>query len=441
MTKSIYQMLAELTSNTPSAHQSQFKSAAETGKTTHPTGKMDDGNSPVRTGSFLSEQNADVSAQQAQMIQKSGPISYNQEAAQNQTGIKKTEIGDDPAEERDFKTDNYDPGTTHPARVDKPQSDKMAVDRYKEASFADLYAGHTNLSNAILADIVMLETGSPVQKQAGAQAPQTGVNFDVLIKQAAGNATAEFGAGYQLAAQLGITKQAAEQEVAQYAQKLAHDAVSDAQLVIDYFQGLEQAKRAGEMELANEGSDKKEHSSQSAAGEGDDSAISDGAAVSDAQGASGGSADPGPDMDALAGAGNEQMPPEQAMAALEQALTALGIPPEELMQAIMAQQSGEGGDPAAMGGGDPAAMGGGMPPMGGDPAAMGGGMPPMDPAAMGGGDPAAMGGGMPPMEPAAAMKMACSLYHARVQRISGKQVKVSKALQTQMLNYVREVMR
>lgn len=399
---SLFQALAALTSNLPSA-----KTAAEVGKTTHPVSKLDDGSKPVSTGAFAAEQSAGVKKQQNQLLESAGEQTYDADAAAQHTNLKATQTGKDPSTERDFTTKETDPGTTHPARVDK----SAHLAKYASASMVDLYTGASDLANAILADF---GNNQLVGKQASAVPPQT------VAAASAINATAQkiaaaangmpvgglendpFAAGYVTAAKAGVTKQAAEASVAEYLQKVAEDATLDAELCIQYFNKL-----ASDMppDMAKEESPASQGASNMAESGG--TSASEGGALKKDEAAEG-----RPDAAAgLAGSGAESgMSQDDAMAALDEVLQELGVSPEELVAALQAHASGGGAD-----GGMPPDAGGGMPPEGGMPPGAGGGMPP-DMGA-GGGMPPDMGaGGMPPeagMSPEQGMKLASDIWARR----------------------------
>lgn len=434
MAKSLYQMLAELTSEVESTNKSHFKQAAEVGKTTHPVDKLDSGSKPASVGTFGSEQAADVAAQQPQLLEGKGELSYSQDDAADKTNIRKSEIGDDASQEKNYKMTSYDPGTTHPARVDR--GGKEAHAKYASASMSDLYAANSLLCNAILAD---LANGQKPVKQASDASPAANkLDLDKLVKEAAETQKTSqpaFAEGYELAASLGIEKAAAEAHVAQYVEKLAADAAADAELVAAFLNS--NAKSAGAESFSEEGA---EHTGAPAASEPSKEPAADAESAPKEE---------APAMDAVAGTGAEEsMGEDEALAALDQALQELDISPEELAAAITESQGEAGGDMGGMPplGGDPAAMGGmppegmppeGMPPEGMPPEAAGG----MPPEAAGGMDPAAMGG----MPPDVGMKLAVDIYrfrrnHAK-QASAAKQSSTKKAVANKnlMKSYVLEL--
>jgi len=425
MSKSLFKTLAELSNEVSSANQAHYKRAAETGKTTHPVEKLDNGGKPATQGAFAAEQAADVKAQQTQLIASADEISYDQEAAADHTGIKKTEIGNDPSQEKNFKRDMYDPGTSHPARADRPTKDAQA--KYASATLGALYTAHSTLSNAILADLANGQTiGQSGSKTASADSK---LDIDKMIKDATAKLapaqSAEFAEGYELAAALGFQKNAAEAYVADYVEKVAADAEFDAELVISFLQGVMQ-KQADEEAFAEEGEQGKAEEAPAPDEE-------------EAPAAPGPEAPMGAEMGGgeMGGGAGEEMGHDEALAALDQALQELGISPEELAAAMEQAQAGGGGGGEEMGGGMPPEGGamppemGGMPPEGAMPPEMGGAMPPE----MGAG-----GGGMPPEMPPG-MKLANDIYALRSARRNKRAsvAKVSSANKHKMKAYVLEL--
>lgn len=349
---SLFQALAALTSNLPSA-----KTAAEVGKTTHPVSKLDCGSKPVSTGAFAAEQSAGVKKQQNQLLESAGEQTYDADAAAQNTNLKATQTGKDPATERDFTTKETDPGTTHPARVDKCTN----LAKYASASMTELYTGASDLANAILADF---GNNQLVGKQASA-VPQQRVNAASAVNSAAqkiasaangmpvgGLESDPFAAGYVAAARAGVTKQAADASVVEYLQKVAEDAELDAELCIHYF-----LKLASDMPPTEEETTASQGACNMAESGG--TSASDGMASKKDEFAEG-----APDAAAgLAGSGAESgMSQDDAMAALDEVLQELGIAPEELVAALQAQSAEGGGMPPEAGGMPPEMGAGGMPP-------------------------------------------------------------------------------
>jgi hypothetical protein len=162
-----------------------------------------------------------------------------------------------------------------------------------------------------------------------------------------------FSAGYELAAALGLDKQAAEANV----RDVCANTLREADEMADLFVGFFTAKQAGAdpTEEAAEGEDHRAPDDVGSGEGGEAAPAGDAGGMEAMMGGGGGE-----------GAGLEAAPPseEEALQELAMALQELGIPPEALLQGLSG--GGEGGDPAAAMGGDPAAA------MGGDPMAMGG---------------------------------------------------------------------
>lgn len=369
------------------------KAASDMGNTSHPIGSVPTpgqaatrGSGDARDAKDMKEMLGPASTEGRGVVNETG----KQEDAQTQVGIKKTEIGNDPAVEQKYKTNLSDPGTTHPAKNEGSTIEKYAS--YSDSRLAEI---HDALADSILADFA-----------AGVAQPKQAAVKPAAATQAV---NPNFAAGYELASALGVEKTAAEAVVTEAAEKLIKEACDDADRVGAYLSAYMQKLAADETDDSTEGEDphKGDGSSDSASekGSGGPTASMPGAADyapagegSMAGGAPAAGGNPAMGHDPAAG-----MPApsdEQAMTELLSALSELGISPEEIMQAA----SG-GGDPA--GGGDPMAAMGGAPPMGGgDPmAAMGGGAPPM-------------GGGMPPEDPS--MKLASLLKSAGNFRRKGR---------------------
>lgn len=451
----LHALADEIASEKTAAH----RKAAETptpsdpggyqGATTHPTKDTENRGQGASEGARSSENTSDVNADQgAPGVNKATDAKPGQQdSVQLNIGTNQSATGEDPSVEDDFKGGKDDPGTDHPAATDNSSLDGH---KYASSTVRQLRDIHTGLSNAILADLAVgqgqeltkealakaaseagtlspsaagentpakpkqqaageapsgKEPEAPGEKVAGAK-PNGEAPLNDLLEKAANaikkGGTPEsdkaFAAGYELAAQLGVEKKAAEQSVADCLEVTLNDAHTDADLFGSYYSGYLQ-KMAMDDPSPDSGED---HSGEGdaasgASGAGGMSGESEGSGSGEGGGGleemlgGGGGGDPmgGGAPDPLGGGGGDPMggapaggPSEddvlmQLVAALEE----LGISPEELMQAG-GGGGGMGGDPmgGAMGGGDP--MGGGAP----DP--------------MGGGDPMAGGpdGNMPPME-------------------------------------------
>lgn len=388
---SLFSALGHLSDEIQGEKRAAVKSAGPTpadpggyqGATTHASKDIDNGVQNASEGSRSAENTADVKEQQGE-ISVDSTKEKSQEGRQDEVqlnlGMHASAVGEDASVEDDYKPGKDDPGTDHPARTD---NDSLDGHKYASASFGDLLKASAAKGNRLLADLsIGLGTNldkpgvAPV-KQAGAAAPAPAA--------APAAAAASAGAGYELATQLGLSKEAAVAEVSD----VIAEAIYDAQLNAELFAGA--YKQAADEADVEGGED------HSAPGD-----VGSGAGEGDPTGGGGGGAPPGGDVPL------EQSPPGDAEAVQEltMALQEMGISPQELLQMLQSAGPPGGGDPAMGGGAPPGGAGGGMPPPGGDPM-MGGGDP-----AMGGGDP--MAGGMPPIKAAwvrEGHKLASAAHH------------------------------
>jgi hypothetical protein len=406
------------------------------GATTHPTKDTENRGQSASEGSRSSENTSDVNADQGApgVNQAKDATPGQQDSVQLNIGTTQSATGEDPSVEDDYKGGKDDPGTDHPAATDNNSLDGH---KYASASIRQLRDIHSNLSNAILADIATGQgrqltkaalakaagesatlspsaagenTPAKPRQQAAGEAPSgkapeapnekvAGTGLNSLLEKAANalSGSDDFAAGYELAEQLGIEKKAAEAAVAECLESTLNDAHTDADLFGSYYSGY-MKKLAAEEPSPDAGED---HSGEgdSSSGTSDAGGVSGESETGGGEGGGGGGEDlgamlgggdagggmPGGDMGGGmpggdAGGGMGQPSEEEVLTQLISALAELGISPEQLMQAA----GGMGGGGGDMGGGMGGDMGGGM---GGD---MGGGMPPADPLAG--------GGAMPPME-------------------------------------------
>lgn len=376
----------------------------------------DNNTTPVSAGGIVNEHDKDQKGAQPQTVTDTAPLGDMQEAMQSDQGIDKSEPGDDPEIEQNYSMTTDDPGTSHPAKADA--TNKSARSKYASADFNTLRNLYNEYSQAVCADIIVRKQAAarpaakqdaPTQKQAAAAALQN------TVKPSAQNDA--FAAGYKLAADLGLTKEAASKIVAEAVAELAAVANDDADMVNAFLRqkAAESSEDGSSEEMPGAESEESPEPGMSEGTSGGDSEGSDTTSQAVEELAS--AAPPEEGASAMDGASQDE-----ALAALDDVLQEMGISPEELVQAL---QEAPAGDPAAMGM-DPAAMGG-------DPAAMG-----MDPAAM---------GGMPPgpeaMPPELA-KMASALYRVRMTKFAsianGTRVKRSSKHHATMRQYVKEVM-
>lgn len=320
------------------------------GASTHPSTSVDNDVQSASTGARASEYEADIKKQQGALAVDNTP-EMSQEGRQDDvqlninTNAKAT--GEDPASEDDYKGDKDDPGTSHPARTDDGE-------KYSSVSFKEARARCGTLGNDILANLIN-HGADKVKKAEGLVGDQHKLDVDKDGKIEGADLSAlrngekakekdvAFKAGYDLAAALGVEKEAAEASVREVCANTLREADEMADLLI----GFMTEKSAGEdpMEEAAEGED---HSG------------------GDGSGASAAPQDGGDPMAAMMGGagggepGLDAAPPgeDEALQELAMALEELGISPEELLQ--MVHQGGAGG---AEGGMPPeAAMAGGADP-------------------------------------------------------------------------------
>ena len=169
------------------------------GKSKHPTEKMDDGGQEPPEGERYREMTEYNREHVQHSLDNKKPREVEGEDVQ-QSDYGAGSPGDLPEVERDYKKKLEDPGTSHPARVDK---EKTADDvSYANLSFKEAYDRSMRLGEEILQDIVRLgqqavapqdgtakqashsDNGQPVQPVDDAAALQELIGE---IKQAAGN--------------------------------------------------------------------------------------------------------------------------------------------------------------------------------------------------------------------------------------------------------------
>ena len=404
------------------------------GATTHPTKNEDNRGQNATEGARSSENVSDVNADQGEPgVNKAKDAKPGQQDdVQVNIGTDQSATGEDPSVEDDYKGGKEDPGSSHPARTD---NDSLDGHKYANATGAELRQLHSSIANDILADIATGQgknltkaalaeaagslnasatgenqpaqpkiqnsesgTDAPVASTAKEAAENTdegknkeaegkdGLDADSLAKaaEAAKNTgTADdIQAGYELAAALGVDKEAALAHNQAHLETAYQDALTDANMFASYYKDFQ--KQAMEGADINDGEDHSQGGDDtSGAGEaegtggesvggggesepsgGDPTGGLGGGSLGDALGGGG---DPAglAGEDPLGGASQEE-----ALMQLIAALGELGIPLEELMGA------GGGGEMGGELGGAPAGPDAGMPP------GMEGGAP-VDPAAGG----------------------------------------------------------
>lgn len=337
------------------------------GASSHPTTSVDNNVQEASTGARAAEYEADIKKQQGEISVDSTP-EMSQEGRQDEVQLNinthTSAVGEDAAVEDDYKGDKDDPGTTHPATTEDGE-------KYSSVSFKEARDRCSTLGNDILASLINF--GAPEKKaempaalkehaekkedkgELKGDQHKLDVDNDGKIEGSDLAALREgkeaaYKAGYDLAAQLGVEKTAAEAAVREVCANTLREADEMADLFIGFYS--ENTKQAGEDPME-----------EAAEGESHEEGVGSGA--SDAA--------PPADMEAMMGGGEADLgaaPPseDEAMQELAMALEELGIPPEALLEALEAEAGGAGVDPAA--GEMPAGAGGELPPeamMGGDP--------------------------------------------------------------------------
>ena len=333
------------------------------GASTHPSAHVDNDGQKATTGARASEYEADVKKQQGALAVDNTP-EMSQEGRQDDVqlniGTNAAATGEDPAAEKDYKGTKDDPGTSHPAKANDGE-------KYSAVTFKEAHTRCSNLGNEILADLINFGEKQLTEEKAAGEMPEfiqkkinekkesDGAEKDELkgdqhkldvdgdgkiesedLSDLRKGKEAAFAAGYELAAALGLDKQAAEAGV----RDVCANTLREADEMADLFVGFYTAKQAAAdpTEEAAEGED------HSAAG---DAASGEAGPAGDAGGLEAMMANEGGAAPAGEAPGLEQAPPseEEALQELAMALQELGIPPEALVQGL----SGQGGAPAAAG--------------------------------------------------------------------------------------------
>lgn len=370
-------LFAQLNALAEEISQSTVKAAAEKaagptpsdpggyqGASSHPTTSIDNNVQKAQEGARASEYEADIKKQQGALAVDNTP-ELSQEGRQNEVqlniGTNAKATGEDPSAEKDYKGTKDDPGTAHPAKTNDGE-------KYSGVSFKEAREHCSNLGNEILANLINFGTAKLTkQSEMPAQLAEAlgkkeeskdddddddddddhdehkgelkgdqhklDVDNDGKIegsdlKSLREGKEAAFKAGYELAAKLGMKKEAAEATV----REVCANTLREADEMADLFVGFVSSKQAAAdpMEEAAEGED------HSAPG---DAASGAGAAPAGLEAMMGGE-DP-----AAAGADAGAPSEDEAVQELAMALEELGIPPEALLEAI--QSGGEGAMPGA----------------------------------------------------------------------------------------------
>jgi hypothetical protein len=326
------------------------------GASSHPSAHVDNNVQKATTGSRASEYEADVKKQQGALAVDNTP-ELSQEGRQDDVqlniGTNAAATGEDPSAEKDYKGTKDDPGTSHPAKANDGE-------KYSSVTFKQAHAKCSDLGNEILADLINFGTSAVEEKAAGmpdfiqkkidakkdkskgelkGDQHKLDVDGDGKIEGSdlanLRNKESAFSAGYELAAALGLDKQAAEAGV----RDVCANTLREADEMADLFVGFYTAKTAGAdpTEEAAEGED------HSAAGD-----SQSGEAAPD-MGGEGGAEMGAPGVDEMmGGAGGGDMgaahggepSEEEALQELAMALQELGISPEELMQHLAGAHGG-----------------------------------------------------------------------------------------------------
>lgn len=334
------------------------------GASSHPTTSVDNNVRDAATGSRASEYEADVKKQQGALAVDNTP-EMSQEGRQDEVQLnintKATAVGEDPSVEKDYKGDKDDPGTTHPAKTNDGE-------KYSAVTFKTAREQCGNLGNDILANLINFGTArlraekaaemppalakalhekkeSPAEEKAEHSGDKLvgdqhklDVDNDGQIEgedlaKLRNNKAAAYSAGYELAAQLGVEKEAAEAAVREVCANTLREADEMADLLI----GFLTTKRAND-DMLGEASEGEDH----------DAAGDEASGAGDAPVAGGEEASVPPMADPAAGGDMGGMPgegepsEEEAVQELAMALEELGIPPEALLEAVQSGAVGGG---------------------------------------------------------------------------------------------------
>lgn len=349
------------------------------GASSHPTTSADNGVQNASTGARASEYEADIKKQQGALAVDNTPEMSQegrQDDVQTNIGVSAKATGEDPANEKDFKGDKDDPGTSSPVKANDGE-------KYSSVTFKQARERAGELGNDILANLInfgankltnekaaempaFLKEKAEEKKETPAEekSEHAGSNLkgdqhklDVndngkiegsdLAALREGKAAA-FKAGYELAEQLGLNKEAAEASVREVCANTIREADEMADLFIGFLNS--KAAAADPTEEAAEGED---HSAPEDAASGMSDAPAPESAPAGLEAMMGAEGGPAPEA---AGEPSE----DEAVQELAMALEELGIPPEALLQALSGAGGGaEGGMPPEAAAAPEAAM----PPM------------------------------------------------------------------------------
>jgi hypothetical protein len=347
------------------------------GASSHPTTSADNGVQNATTGARASEYESDIKEQQGALSVDNTPEMSQegrQDDVQTNIGVSAKATGEDPANEKDFKGDKDDPGTSSPVKANDGE-------KYSSVTFKQARERAGELGNDILANLINFGTNKLNNEKAAempaflkekkeapaeekAEHPGTELKGDQHkldvndngkiegsdLAALRGDKAAAFKAGYELAAQLGLDKEAAEASVRDVCANTIREADEMADLFIGFL--TSKAAAADPTEEATEGED---HSAPADAASGaSDAPAAPAAAPAGLEAMMG---DEGGPMPEAAGEPSE----DEAVQELAMALEELGIPPEALLQALSGAEGGDemGGD--EMGGAPAGPEAGAMP--------------------------------------------------------------------------------
>ena len=328
------------------------------GQSSHPSVSVDNEVQDAPEGARASEYESDIKEQQGATAVDNAP-EMSQEGRQDdvQTNINTSvaATGEDPAAEKDFKGTKDDPGTSHPAKTNDGE-------KYSSASFKTARDKCSHLGNDILANLINFGSRPLTAKKAEEGEDEEdshdthesddlkgdqhkldvdndgkidGADLAALRNGAdSDDKEAAYAAGYELAAALGVEKTAAEASV----REVCANAIREADEMADLLIGCLSAKNAG-ADVMEDGAEGEDHSAPEDMMSGAGDAPPPEAGLADAVSEM-------PEEAALGGEMGGEMDGEptedEAVQELAMALEELGIPPEALLEAAMAEEGGAG---------------------------------------------------------------------------------------------------
>jgi len=370
-------LFAQLNALAEEISQSSVKAAAEKkagpvpadpggyqGASTHPSVSVGNDVQDAPEGERAREYEADIKQQQGALSVDNTPeMSQDgrQDDVQLNIGTNAKATGEDPAAEKDYKGTKDDPGTSHPAKTNDGE-------KYSSVSFKQARDACSNLGNDILANLINFGTANLKQAEmppalakalhekgeskseesdeeksehkskGNLKGDQHKLDVDNdgkiegsdLASLRAGKAAA-YDAGYELAATLGVEKEAAEAAVREVCANTLREADEMADLLI----GFLSAKQAN-ADVTDEAAAGEDHSAagDAASGASDAPPAPEGGMEAMMGGAPEGA-------EGLEGDAGGEPSDEEAVQELAMALEELGIPPEALLQAVA--EGGAGG--------------------------------------------------------------------------------------------------